>query len=352
MKKIFLSLLLLSLFGLAACSTKEAGVTAISVDAQNAKYWYLSGQDIDPTGLVITAALDDGTMKTIPAGDCTFEKPAFFPYGEKEVRVTCGEVSATYPIYVCPSVNETPDYNTYQIRKNDNGSRVSLTPVLTGEDKPFVLILPGGGYEACNAYGNEGYAYAVEMNKAGYNAFILEYSVNMEHPAPLDDVNTAMEIIADNAAFFGTSMEHYAVMGSSAGGHLAATWATKGIGYEHYGKERPCAVLLSYAAVHMFEDSRPNLTGGSPSEELRRSLSADENVDADYPPTYQWVFDEDNLGAARHIPLMDAALEASGVEHETHIYPGTAHGVGLAEGTSAEGWINDAIAFWAAQIGT
>lgn len=350
-KYLFPALLSLLLLGLCACGSRGTVETvSIAVDAKNAKYWYVSGAELDPAGLVVTATLADGSTKTVPVEECTLEKPPFFPSGEKEVKVTWGECEASYPVYVCASSTETDEYVSYQIRKNENDSRVSLTPVLVGEGRPFVLIFPGGGYQACNPYGNEGYAYAAEMKKAGYNAFILEYSINMEHPAPLDDVNTALEIIEDNRAFFDVTMQDYAVMGSSAGGHLAATWSTKGVGYEHYGKEKPAVVLLSYAATHIFDGSRSNLVGDNPSEELRRSLSADENVDADYPPTYQWVFDEDNLGVAAHTALMDAALAAAGVEHSTNIYPGTAHGVGLAEGTSAEGWIDDAISFWRAQM--
>lgn len=192
--------------------------------------------------------------------------------------------------------------------------------------------------------------YAAEIKKAGYNAFVLEYSINMEHPAPLDDVNTALEIIEDCRDFFGVTMDNYAVMGSSAGGPLAATWCTKEIGFEHYDKEQPAAVLLAYAATHVSDRTSSVLMGEHPTEDLRHALSADENVGADYPPTYQWVFDEDHLGIAEHTAIMDSALENAGVEHITRIYPGTAHGMGLSVGLSAEGWIDEAIAFWAAHI--
>lgn len=349
MKKIYCTLLLLLILALSACGAKPT-VTSIQVQAENAKYWYLSGQEIDPSGLVITAAFSDGTTKEIPAEECSFQKPPFMPCGEKEVVVSYGELTASYPIYACPSVAETDDYFTYLIRTNENGSRVSLTPVLLGEKEPFVMIFPGGGYQACQPYGNEGYAYAAELKNAGYNSFILEYSVNMEHPAPLDDVNTAMDIILDNLDFFGVPADAYAVMGSSAGGHLAATWCTKEVGFQQYGKPAPKVLLLSYAATHIFADSRPNLVGENASEERRRSLSADEHVDSDFPATYQWVFDEDELGVAAHTVLMDAALEEAGVDHITHIYPGSSHGVGLAKGLSAEGWIDEAIEFLNAHI--
>ena len=39
-------------------------------------------------------------------------------------------------------------------------------------------------------------------------------------------------------------------------------------------------------------------------------------------------------------------LEAFGTDTEFHLYPGLRHGFGLGIGTEAEGWINDAVAFW------
>lgn len=43
-------------------------------------------------------------------------------------------------------------------------------------------------------------------------------------------------------------------------------------------------------------------------------------------------------------------LIALGIDMEFHKYPNLGHGFGLGIGTSAEGWINDAIAFWKKQI--
>ena len=51
MKKILSAVLLLLLLGLCACArTPKDEVTGITINADNAKYWYLSGQEIDPTG--------------------------------------------------------------------------------------------------------------------------------------------------------------------------------------------------------------------------------------------------------------------------------------------------------------
>lgn len=348
MKRMVLAVLACVILLLLCACGKEKTLVEITVDSENAKYWYLSGQEIDSEGLVITARYSDGSQTQVAPGDCTLEKPRFAPFGEKEVVVSYQGQTASYPIYTCPSITETDDYVTYQIRTNENGSRVSLTPVLAGEGKPFVLIMPGGAYAACSPYGNEGYAYAARIRDLGYNAFILEYSVNMAHPQPLDDVNTALRIISQNAAFFGTTMDGYAVCGSSAGGHLAGSWATKDVGYASYGAGKPRAVILAYAATHIFEDSRPVLFGDNSDPALRRSLSVDENVDSDYPAVYEWTFENDAYDVPTHIAKMDAALEAASVPHITHIYPDGAHGLGLAPGTAAEGWLDEAIAFWQA----
>lgn len=39
-------------------------------------------------------------------------------------------------------------------------------------------------------------------------------------------------------------------------------------------------------------------------------------------------------------------LKAFGTDTEFHLYPGLRHGFGLGIGTEAEGWLDDAVAFW------
>lgn len=45
-----------------------------------------------------------------------------------------------------------------------------------------------------------------------------------------------------------------------------------------------------------------------------------------------------------------AALSALGIPTEFHHYPGLPHGFGLGTGTAAEGWLDQAVAFWEAQM--
>ena len=58
------------------------------------------------------------------------------------------------------------------------------------EKRPGILILPGGGYEFCSA--REGEPVAMHYLAEGYNAFVLIYSCNARHPAPLLNASYAI----------------------------------------------------------------------------------------------------------------------------------------------------------------
>ncbi len=44
------------------------------------------------------------------------------------------------------------------------------------------------------------------------------------------------------------------------------------------------------------------------------------------------------------------AMSALSIPTEFHVYEGLSHGFGLGTGTVAEGWLNDAAAFWEEQM--
>ena len=43
-------------------------------------------------------------------------------------------------------------------------------------------------------------------------------------------------------------------------------------------------------------------------------------------------------------------LSSLGIETEFHKYPRLEHGFGLGVGTTADGWIDEAVAFWEKQM--
>ena len=109
-----------------------------------------------------------------------------------------------------------------------------------GKTHPVAIICPGGGYRrVCNFI--EGYPYAKKLNAMGYHAIVVFYRVNVlaRYPAPQDDLARAVRTVHAKAGEWKLDMTGYSVWGSSAGGHLAASFGTKAMGYEHYGLPKP-----------------------------------------------------------------------------------------------------------------
>ena len=92
---------------------------------------------------------------------------------------------------------------------------------------PAILIFPGGAYAFCSD--READPVALAFLNAGYNAFVLRYSVSQN--CPVEEVYTnafaeaqeAMDYLHQNAGDLHIDPEQIAVVGFSAGGHLAAS---------------------------------------------------------------------------------------------------------------------------------
>ena len=68
------------------------------------------------------------------------------------------------------------------------------------------------------------------------------------------------------------------------------------------------------------------------------------------PPTFVCVGENNGIASWRTMENRLHNLDAIGIPTEFHKYPGLSHGFGIGTGTVAEGWINEAVAFWEKQI--
>src|SRR5688572_6580992 len=122
-------------------------------------------------------------------------------------------------------------------------------------DGSALLLMPGGGYDHVTT-DKEGTDVAREFTKSGITSFVLRYRLPREgwtnsQDVPLQDAQRAMRLIRSRAGEFAIDPARLGVMGFSAGGHLAATIATRGPGAKVYD-----AVDNSDAL-----DCRPNFAG-------------------------------------------------------------------------------------------
>ncbi len=247
------------------------------------------------------------------------------------------------------------------MRKGIDGGNVSyielshrdagLYPFIIGKNKPFVLVLAGGGYgDVCSII--EAFPTAVRLNELGYNAFVGQYRVGRHavYPNPMDDVAEMLGLIFKKAESFGVSAKNYAVCGFSAGGHLAACWGTKRHGWAKYKLPKPGCMWLCYPVITMGEythiGSRDLIAGKKADKKLLESLSVEKVVDGSYPKTFIWQCTGDDEVSFINSELMAKALERNGVKHELYPVDYNKHGLGLGTGTPAEGWIDKAVALW------
>ncbi|OYW24801.1 MAG: hypothetical protein B7Z55_01155 [Planctomycetales bacterium 12-60-4] len=211
-----------------------------------------------------------------------------------------------------------------------------------------VVVCPGGGYGGL-AVDHEGAQVARWFNSIGVSAFVLKYRLGQryQHPAPMQDVQRAMQYVRANADKYGVKPHRIGVMGFSAGGHLASTCATHFLEakpdaanpIERVGS-RPDFAILAYPVITMTESwghggSRRNLLGDKPDPELAKSLSNDQMVTAQTPPTFLFHTTEDTGVPVENSLAFFAACRKHKIPVEMHIYQFGPHGVGLAPGDPA-----------------
>ena len=243
-----------------------------------------------------------------------------------------------------------------QIEKNGAFKITDKTAVLTAylqdsgrecriKERPAVIICPGGGYEFCSF--REGEPVALELLSKGYQVFVLDYSVAPDSfPTALLELAGAVAMVRMKAREWKVIPEKVAVMGFSAGGHLAASLAVfwnqeflaalvkgqvqypRGDGFrrretvfsESSLEEislllRPDRLLLSYPVItsgeYAHRGSFDVLLGGRKGEEREQFLdllSLEKQVGSQVPPVFLWH-----------------------TFTEIHIFPEGRHGIALAD---------------------
>lgn len=226
-----------------------------------------------------------------------------------------------------------------------------------------MLILPGGGYG--NLAEHEGTGYAEFFAAHGITAYVLKYrlgSNGYRHPVMLNDAARALRMLRAFAKRDGLDPARIGVIGSSAGGHLAATLITHFDPKRPHGpatnpndpidaeSARPDLGILCYPVISLGEyahaGSRKNLLGENPSAELVTALSNELQVTKETPPTFIWHTVEDKTVPVENALLFASALRRAGVPFSLHIYETGAHGLGFGRpGREGPPWA-DQLLYW------
>ena len=247
---------------------------------------------------------------------------------------------------------------------NSNVSEATLTMIGPAVDRPngtAVIICPGGGYVRMST-AREGDQYANWLSTLGVTSFVLKYRMQeYGHPAPLQDVLRAVRMLRSRAVEFNINPARIGVMGSSAGGHLAASAGTlfdnpagrTGAAMDAVSA-RPNFLMLMYPVISMQEPavhagSRKALLGDAPSAETLQLMSLEKQVTAATPPTLLIHTQEDQAVPVENSILFYQALTRAKVPAEMYLFEHGGHGMGMRDGLGtsslwprrAEEWMRD-----------
>ncbi|MCO5053164.1 MAG: GDSL-type esterase/lipase family protein [Verrucomicrobiae bacterium] len=198
-----------------------------------------------------------------------------------------------------------------------------------------IIYAPGGGYVTVG----EGIRDAQWLNSLGLTVFVLKYRLSdYGHPAPLQDILRAIRIVRSRADEFGIIPQRIGVMGSSAGGHLAACAATLWDAPE--GKTghaldavdaRPNFAALIYPVITLedpfaHKGSRQALLGDEPTPAQIQALSLEQHVRPNTPPVFLVATMGDTTVPIENSLAFYAALRQAEVPSELHAYAAGQHG--------------------------
>lgn len=220
---------------------------------------------------------------------------------------------------------ETVFYDIYTDEEKANDPDKADTGLFFFKGEPgakFAVCSAGGGFAYVGAM-HDSFPHALELSKLGYNAFALIYRPGAQ--TACEDLARAISFIFAHAEDLEVDTDCYSLWGGSAGARMAAYLGTYGpAAFGGDDLPQPGTVVMQY-------------TGHS-------------EYSADDPPTYACVGTSDGIANWRTMQARLDAMSALGVDTEFHAYEGLSHGFGLGTGTVAEGWLNDAVAFWEKQM--
>ena len=199
------------------------------------------------------------------------------------------------------------------------------TDIATGRT---VLVLPGGGYRNL-AREHEGYQWAPFFNEQGIAVAVLKYRMpHGNREVPFSDAEEALRIIKDNAEKWGINPDDVGIMGSSAGGHLASTIATK-----LRNKNKPAFQILFYPVITMDTTfthigSHDSLLGKEVTPDIEELYSNEKQITPDTPRAIIFFSDDDRTVPSVNGAKYYLALKKHNIPASLYIYPSGGHGWG------------------------
>lgn len=222
-------------------------------------------------------------------------------------------------------------------------SRLDYYKPIDKSSDAAVIVCPGGSYHHLGMY-HEGKDVALWLCSKGISAFVLKYRVSgngWSHPAMLEDIQRAIQIVRQNAAQYGINPNKIGAAGFSAGGHLVLMAAEfyeqdelKKLGVNAEVSLAPNFIVPVYPVVSMQDDiahvrSRKSLLRNDLSQERKDMLSLELHADKIKCPVFLIANKDDRTVDYRNSERMDLAMSRAGVPHVFILGEKGDHGFGM-----------------------
>ena len=219
-------------------------------------------------------------------------------------------------------------------------------PVNAKGKVPLVIFIHGGAWLSNDKYADMGYMKKTisEIVSNGYALASIDYrfSTQAVFPAQIRDCNQAISYLYDNSDKFGIDKNRFAIMGFSAGGHLACLAGLSKNNYVADFFTPGTSKLFNFKAVVDFygptelilfpesEDGKSPvdlLLGAVPLSrpDLAKAASPVTYVDKDDPPFLIIHGEKDQMVPTKHSRLLSSWLSAVGVQNELFILKDAPH---------------------------
>jgi len=211
---------------------------------------------------------------------------------------------------------------------------------------PLVILVHGGGWLSNDKYADIGYMKktVAEIVSSGYALASIDYrfSTQAVFPAQMLDCNRAVSYLYDNADKYGFDKNRFAVMGFSAGGHLASlvglsknngiaaffmpgtskSFSFKAV-VDFYGP----AELILFPGSNDAKSPEALLIGAAPlaRPDLAKAASPITYVDKNDPPFLIIHGEKDQLVSPKQSQLLSSWLNVAGVQNELVIVKDAPH---------------------------
>lgn len=232
---------------------------------------------------------------------------------------------------------------------NDNLPKHLLDIYLPANTKgklPLVIFIHGGGWLVNDKYADIGYMKKTvnEIVSSGFALASIDYRFATQaiFPAQIQDCNRAISYLYDNADKYGFDKSRFAVMGFSAGGHLASLvglsknnnmdtffmpGTSKSFNFkaviDFYGP----AELVLFPGANDEKSPEGLLIGAAPLSrpDLAKVASPITYVDKNDPPFLIIHGEKDDLVSPKQSQLLSSWLNAVGVQNELIIVKDAPH---------------------------